>query len=69
MRKSIEIFKQLKVNLPLCDLLLQVPKYAKYLTQMLMKKKRIDNASTHILGEESLAILINKEKLLHKHYW
>lgn len=38
MREFIKIFRQLQVNLPLCDLLLQVPKYARYLKDMLMKK-------------------------------
>lgn len=48
MKKFIEISKNLKINFPLCDFLLRVSKYDKYLKEMLTKKKRIDKASTHL---------------------
>lgn len=38
MKKFIEILIQLKINLILCDLVLQIPKYVKYLKEMLTKK-------------------------------
>lgn len=62
----MNIFKQLTINLPLCDFLLQVPKYTKYLKEMLMRKRKVDKASTHTLGEECSAILIIKDKLPKK---
>lgn len=63
MRKFTDIFKQLKINLPRCDVLLQMTKYAKYLTQMLSRKKKIVKVSIVTLSKEFLAILIYKEKL------
>lgn len=80
MRKFIDIFKQLYINLPLCDILLQVLKYAKFLKEMLSKKKKLDEASTMKVGEECLDNFVNKEKLPQKlndpgsfsyslHYW
>lgn len=63
MRRFLDILNQFKTNLPLCDFLLQVSKCEKYLKEMILRKKRLDKASTFTLVEEYSAILINKEKL------
>lgn len=46
MRKFLENFKQLEINLFLCDVLFLVPMYAKYLKEMLLGKKKIDKTPT-----------------------
>ncbi|KAI5669425.1 hypothetical protein M9H77_19278 [Catharanthus roseus] len=60
MREFIKIFSQLKLNLPLCDFLLQVPKYVRQLRDMIMKKDKLCEASAHTLGEECSAFLTKK---------
>ena len=39
MEKITEIFKQVKVNIPLLDVIEQVPSYAKFLKDLCMKKR------------------------------
>ncbi|KAI5667572.1 hypothetical protein M9H77_17425 [Catharanthus roseus] len=46
------------------DLPPEVPKYAKYLKEMLSSKSEIDKAFAYTLGEECSAILTNKKKIL-----
>ncbi|KAI5652357.1 hypothetical protein M9H77_29544 [Catharanthus roseus] len=66
MREFIKSFSQLKLNLPLCDFLLQVPKYARHLRDKIMKKDKLREASTHILEEECSALLTKKFVLPQK---
>ncbi|KAI5682527.1 hypothetical protein M9H77_03755 [Catharanthus roseus] len=46
MREFIKIFRQLEINLPLCDLLLQIPKYARHYKHMLNKKVILERICT-----------------------
>src|SRR4051812_18644962 len=39
-KKFLDIFKSLHLNIPLADALEQMPKYAKYLMDMLTKKRK-----------------------------
>ena len=36
--KTLELFKQVKVNIPLLDIIEQVPSYAKFLKDLCIKK-------------------------------
>ncbi|KAI5683363.1 hypothetical protein M9H77_04591 [Catharanthus roseus] len=63
MREFINISSQLKLNLPLCVFLLQVPKYERHLRDMTTKKDKLHDASTHMLGEECSALLMKKSVL------
>ena len=40
MEKILEIFNQVKINLPLLDAIQQVPIYAKFLKDMCTKKRK-----------------------------
>ncbi|KAK1441409.1 hypothetical protein QVD17_07278 [Tagetes erecta] len=58
--KFLEMFKQLKVNLPFVEALQHMPKYAKFLKDLLTNKKKLEQISTVILSEECSAVLQNK---------
>lgn len=66
MREFVQIFGQLKTNLPLCDVLSQVPKYAKLVKEMLSRMKNINNVAVFTLGKHFSEISISKEKLPQK---
>ena len=42
MEKMLEMFNQVKMNVPLLDAIQQVPTYAKFLKDMCMKKRKIN---------------------------
>ena len=42
--KFLNIFKQLKINLPFVEAMLQMPKYAKYLKDLLSNKRKLEEA-------------------------
>ncbi|KAD5507914.1 hypothetical protein E3N88_15617 [Mikania micrantha] len=58
--KFLELFKQLHINLPFVEALAQMPKYAKFLKDILTNKKKLEELSHVILSEECSAILQNK---------
>ncbi|GJT51073.1 hypothetical protein Tco_0977230, partial [Tanacetum coccineum] len=47
----LENLKQLDINIPFIEALLQKPKYAKYLKSLLMNKSRLEEACTEIMNE------------------
>ena len=61
----LEMFKQLKINLPLVEALQHMPKYAKFLKDLLSNKKKLETLSTVTLGARCSALVQNKlpEKL------
>ena len=59
-KKFLDIFRSLHINIPLADALEQMPKYAKYLKDMLTKKRKWEEHETVMLTEESSAILRKK---------
>src|SRR4051812_8750798 len=59
-KKFLEIFRSLHINIPLADALEQMPKYAKYLKDMLTKKKKWGEHETVMLAEESSSLLKKK---------
>ncbi|XP_054806951.1 uncharacterized protein LOC129309374 [Prosopis cineraria] len=58
-RKFLGIFK-LHINIPLIKALEQMPQYAKFLKEMLSKKRRLGECEMVALTEECSAILLNK---------
>ncbi|KAD4178635.1 hypothetical protein E3N88_27226 [Mikania micrantha] len=61
----LEMFKQLKINLPFVEALQHMPKYAKFLKDLLSNKKKLESLSTVTLGARCFALVQNKlpEKL------
>ena len=62
--KFLSIFKQLHINIPLIEALEQMPKYAKFLKDIISKMRKLEEHETVMLTEESSAIL--QKKLLPK---
>src|SRR5438270_13997219 len=59
-KKFLEMFRGLRINIPLADALEQMPKYAKYLKDIINKKRRLEDHETVMLTEESSALLTNE---------
>ncbi|KAK8935660.1 hypothetical protein KSP39_PZI013348 [Platanthera zijinensis] len=57
--KFLSMIKQLHVNLPFSDII-QMPKYAKFLKDLISNKRKIEELSLVTLSEECSAILQNK---------
>ncbi|XP_076944609.1 uncharacterized protein LOC143615351 [Bidens hawaiensis] len=58
--KFLELFKQLHINLPFLDALKEMPKYAKFLKEVLSNKKKLKELSCVTLNGECSAVLHNK---------
>ncbi|XP_076958364.1 uncharacterized protein LOC143634070 [Bidens hawaiensis] len=58
--KFLELFKQLHINLPFLDALIEMPKYAKFLKEVLLNKKKLEELSCVTLNEECSVVLQNK---------
>ena len=58
--KFLSILKQLHINIPLIEALEQMPKYAKFLKDIISKKRKLEEHETVMLTEESSAILQKK---------
>ena len=58
--KFLKLFKQLHINLPFVEALSQMPKYAKFLKELLSNKQKLEELSTVSLNEECSAIVQNK---------
>ncbi|KAI3732644.1 hypothetical protein L1987_63851 [Smallanthus sonchifolius] len=61
----LDLFKQLKVNLPLIETLQRMPKYGKFLKDLLSNKKKLEEVSKVSLSEQCYVVVQNKlpEKL------
>ncbi|GKD90689.1 hypothetical protein Tco_1366196 [Tanacetum coccineum] len=59
-RKFLENLKQLHINIPFIEALVQMPKYAKYLKILLTNKSRLEEACTITMNERCSAVLLNK---------
>ncbi|XP_022019291.1 uncharacterized protein LOC110919328 [Helianthus annuus] len=55
--KFLELFKQLHINLPFVEALAQIPKYAKFLKDILSNKKKLEELSQVTLNEDCSAVL------------
>ncbi|KAL5572849.1 hypothetical protein UlMin_022446 [Ulmus minor] len=58
--KFIDIFKSLHINLPFIDMLEQMPKYAKFLKEVLSNKRRLEGNEKVMLTKECSVILQRK---------
>ncbi|KAK8666162.1 hypothetical protein V6N13_006314 [Hibiscus sabdariffa] len=59
-KKFFDILKQVHINLPLVEALQQMPNYAKFLKDMVSRKKRIKEFETAAATETCLAFMHNK---------
>ena len=48
------------VNVPFLDALSQMPLYAKFLKEILSKKRKVDEHETVTLGEDCSAVVLNQ---------
>ena len=58
--RFLEMLKKLHVNLPFLEALAKMPKYAKFLKELLTNKKKLEELSTVTLSEECSAVVQNK---------
>ncbi|GJS43432.1 hypothetical protein Tco_0568475 [Tanacetum coccineum] len=59
-RNFLENLKQLDINIPFIDALLQIPKYAKYLKSLQTNKSRLEEACTETMNERCSVVLLNE---------
>ncbi|KAL8244068.1 hypothetical protein R6Q59_010326, partial [Mikania micrantha] len=58
--RFLELFKQLKVNISFIEALQHMPKYAKFLKDLLTNKRKMEELSTVTLSEKCSAVVQNK---------
>ncbi|EEF35670.1 conserved hypothetical protein [Ricinus communis] len=58
--KFLDLFKQLKINLPFVEAISQMAKYAKFLKEILSNNRKLEDLGQVVLNEECSAILQNK---------
>ncbi|KAI3786272.1 hypothetical protein L1987_39834 [Smallanthus sonchifolius] len=58
--RFLELFKQLKFNLPFIEALQHMPKYAKFLKDLLSNNKKLEEDSTVSLSEKCSIVVQNK---------
>ncbi|KAD7116998.1 hypothetical protein E3N88_04266 [Mikania micrantha] len=58
--RFLELFKQLKVNISFVEALQHMPKYAKFLKDLLTNKRKMEELSTVTLSEKCSAVVQNK---------
>ena len=58
--KFLEIFKKIHINIPFVDSLEQIPDYSKFMKEVMVKKRRLEDYETVKLTEECSAILQRK---------
>ena len=61
-----EIFKQVKVNIPLLDAIKQIPSYAKFLKDLCTVKRKLNVKKKAFLAEQVSAIIQNNSTLKYK---
>ncbi|GKD43011.1 hypothetical protein Tco_1267656 [Tanacetum coccineum] len=52
--------RQLDINIPFIESLVQIPKYAKYLKNLLMNKSRLEEACMETINKKCSAVLLNE---------
>ncbi|CAJ2679650.1 unnamed protein product [Trifolium pratense] len=58
--RFLEIFKKLHINIPFAEAIAQMPKYAKFLKEIISNKKKLEGFETVELTEECSAIVLKK---------
>ncbi|XP_070050238.1 uncharacterized protein [Nicotiana tomentosiformis] len=59
-KKFLDILKQVQINIPLVDILQEVPKYAKYIKDIVANKRRLTEFETVALTEECISRIQSK---------
>ncbi|XP_039118622.1 uncharacterized protein LOC120254609 [Dioscorea cayenensis subsp. rotundata] len=59
-KKFLNIFKELHINIPIIEALAQMPKYAKFLKELLTNKRKLEEQGTVVLTGNCSAILEKK---------
>nr|XP_027067513.1 uncharacterized protein LOC113693138 [Coffea arabica] len=59
-KKILEVFRKVEINIPLLDAIKQVPKYAKFLRDLCVNRRRLRGDERVILGENVSTILQRK---------
>ncbi|XP_057247183.1 uncharacterized protein LOC130589705 [Beta vulgaris subsp. vulgaris] len=55
-QKFLNMFKQLHINIPFIDALMQIPSYSKFLKEIMSKKKKLEKYETIALSEECASV-------------
>ncbi|XP_019103097.1 uncharacterized protein LOC104884263 [Beta vulgaris subsp. vulgaris] len=50
--KFLKMFKELQINIPFVDALMQIPSYSKFLKEIMSKKRKLEDYETIALSEE-----------------
>ena len=58
--KFLDVFKKLHINIPFAEALENMPSYAKFLKEILARKRKIEDFETVALTEECSAIIQRK---------
>nr|GEZ40293.1 reverse transcriptase domain-containing protein [Tanacetum cinerariifolium] len=58
--KFIDLIKEVKINVPLVDVLVGMPNYGKFLKDLVSNKRKMEQISVAFLNEECFAIVQNK---------
>ncbi|XP_048228245.1 uncharacterized protein LOC125369519 [Ricinus communis] len=58
--KFLDLFKQLRINLPFVEAILQMSRYARFLKEILSNKRKLEDLGLVTLNEECSSILQNK---------
>nr|XP_043633103.1 uncharacterized protein LOC122604282 [Erigeron canadensis] len=58
--KFFDMIKTVTINVPLVDLISGMPNYAKFIKELVMDKKKLDEAKATFLNEECSAVIRNK---------
>ncbi|XP_061355576.1 uncharacterized protein LOC133300094 [Gastrolobium bilobum] len=59
-KKFLDVLKQLHINVPLVEALEQMPSYAKFMKDILAKKRKLEEYETIALTQESSQYYLNK---------
>lgn len=59
-KKFLDLSKMLHINIPFVESFVQMPHYVKFLKELLMDKRKLEDVSMMTLSEECLAILTKK---------
>ncbi|XP_027174801.1 uncharacterized protein LOC113774472 [Coffea eugenioides] len=59
-KEILEVFRKVEINIPLLDAIKQVPKYAKFLRDLCVNRKRLRGDERIIVGENVSAVLQRK---------
>ncbi|GJU24955.1 reverse transcriptase domain-containing protein [Tanacetum coccineum] len=58
--KFIDMIRAVRINVPLIDVLTEMPNYGKFLKELINNKHKIEQISAAFLSDESLAMIQNK---------